>query len=280
MFLLTLGACGSEVVEHEPADTRPLLVLYTAPGLELGRELREAIEAEGAFADLVRFEVRDPGDDEFQRAFGTGGRLGLVWIDAAGTLERGMLLSTLPGYAPVQDVLARTRAVQRGLAIVEALPATPENLARLQLGLRAFVPAEQRLKACLAGGPDPDLEELHARVLVRRGEIQAALQACAALETSEPSRASRPSVLLTRALARIASREPERALELLAQIPADSPQGDQVGLARGTALHHAQREGALEELVSVQERYPLSPWSPDVRDEIDHVLSPPLEHTH
>ena len=80
---------------------------------------------------------------------------------------------------------------------------------------------------------------------------------------------------LTRALARIASREPERALSLL-----EGLDGDQARLARGLALHHLEDDGALDELRGVLDRYPLSPWCADARREIEHILNPPDEHTH
>lgn len=260
---LAAGPSCSQGPGRLPAEEPLRLVLFAGEGLPLADSLRsELLTAELAFEEL------SPTSDLFERAFGTPGRLGLAWIDG-----EGRVLSVLPGASPIGEVRLRDRLVRARLASWRDSGALER--VRIQLSLRAEAPAEQDLRALLAQGEDPQILALLARALARRGSIQECLETCARAEQVDRSMKSDPELLLTRALARIASREPERALELLEGLV-----GDEEHLARGLALHHAEQGAPLDELKLVLDRYPLSPWRAAARDQIEHILSPPEEHNH
>jgi hypothetical protein len=245
----------------------PVLALFAGQGLALGDRLREAVKGDGRLPALAELVELDPVADGalFERAMGSRGRLGLVWLSG-----EGEVLSVIPGFAPPLDVLARARLVKRRSA------AARDDLLALQLALRAFAPAEAGLRSRLAKGDEPEQRARLAYCLVRRGAIAEGRAELRRALVSRPELAGQPSVVLTRALAHIAGREPRAALELLE----GGPQGDEYLLALGIARHHAEDPAGLAPLGDLVERYPLSPWLPEARRQIEHILSPPPEHDH
>ncbi len=259
----------------------PVLAVFAGEGLALGARLQKAVADDARLAALAERIELDPEEDRalFEQAMGTRGRLGLVWLDHGGDV-----LSVMPGLAPPLDIHERARLVRDLNRYYRTSDGTLEGrLLRLQMELRAFAPAEITLRSMIAVEDSAALRATLARCLVRRGKIAEALAEAQRAACLDPEGPIQESIRLTRALARIASGEPRVALGLLEGDYAQRSTGyqaDQFLLALGTARHDARVGDGLEELGGLIKRYPGSAWLPDVRRQVEHVLSPPAGHSH
>ena len=214
-------------------------------------------------------------------SFGDAGRLGCSVLDTTGEP-----MAALPGYASPEALLALARSAAELHARWRASAADPWERSRIRMHLHSWSAAARDLQELLNQGPPPArearLRERRARCLVRQGLVAGAFDELARCRALLPGRED-ATALLTEALAHIAAREPRLALERLERACALAPDGPELDarlLALGIAKHHAEQGDGLVDLRALLDRYPRSTWRLETQRRIEHILSPPSQHTH
>lgn len=266
---------------------RPLLVHFAAADLPAGAALWEESLADpqrrAALERYCEVLVLDAGEhgELFERSFGEAGRLGTSVLDSSGEP-----MAALPGYASPLALLALARSAAELHAGWRANAADPWERSRMRMHLHSWPAAARDLRGLLDRGPPPArearLRERLARCLVRQGLVAQTFEELALCAVLLPGRED-ATALVTEALAHIAAREPRLALERLERARALAPGGTEPDarlLARGIARHHAQRAGGLGDLRALLDRHPRSTWRLEAQRRIEHMLTPPSQHTH
>lgn len=266
---------------------RPLLVHFSAPDLPAGLALLEESlrdpERRAALERYCEVVVVDAGVHRslFEQSFGDAGRLGTSILDATGEP-----MAALPGYATPEALQALARSAGELHARWRKSAADPWERSRISMHLHSWPAAARDLRDLLDQGPPPArearLRERLGRCLVRQGLVAETFEELATCAALLPGRED-ALALVTEALAHIAAREPRLALERLERARALAPGGPEPDarlLALGIAKHHAQQGDGLDDLRALLDRYPRSSWRLETQREIEHILSPPSQHTH